>query len=152
MKFHLIPATAVMLALAGTASAQEWSHASPGMGQHEGLLETEDGATGINYACADSYSQVGFKADGVHVAAGVSTISVDGEVVAEGNTTYNSKWDATSFTNKVESEWGPKLKNEHNKLVQALAQGAEAIWTTPNGESFNFSLKGSSDIVSCLIK
>lgn len=152
MKLHLIPLTAMLLASAGMTSAQEWSHAAPGLGQYEGLLETEDGAMGINYACADSYSQVGFKANGVHVAAGVSTITVDGEQVATGNTTYNSKWDATSFTTRVEAEWGPKLKNEHNKLVQALAEGAEAVWTTPSGKSFTFTLKGSSDIVSCLLQ
>ena len=152
MKFHLIPAAALITALAGTAFAQEWSHAAPGMGQFEGLLETEDGAMGINYACAESYSQVGFKANGVHVAAGVSTISVDGEQVAAGNTTYNSKWDATSFTNRTEAEWGPKLKDAHNKLVQALAERSEAVWTTPSGESFTFSLKGSSNIVACLLQ
>ncbi len=152
MKVHLLHATALLMALAGMASAQEWSHAAPGMDQFEGLLETEDGSSGINYACSTNYSQVGFQAKGVHVAAGVSTVSVDGEPVAAGNTTYNSKWDATSFTNRSEAEWGPQLKESHNKLVQAIASGSELIWTTPSGESFTFSLKGSSNIVACLLK
>ena len=81
------------------------------MGQYEGLFESEDGSYSVNYACAGSYSEVSLNADGLHVAAGERTISVDGKVVATGSTTYNSKWDATRYETRVESEWGPAMKD-----------------------------------------
>jgi hypothetical protein len=149
MKFSLIAIAAVLAA--GTAGAEGWSHAAPGMGQYEGLFESEDGTYGVNYACSGSYSQVGLKADGLHVAAGESTISVDGEVVATGNTTYNSKWDATSYTTSVEVEWGDTLKDRHNDFILALGGGHHAVWTTPSGKTFDIDLTGSGDIRNCVM-
>jgi hypothetical protein len=126
-----------------------WVHAAPGLGQHEGTFTGADDAYGLNYACAAGYSQIGLRAKGMHIAAGESTISVDGFPVITGNTTYNSKWDGTSFTNQVEAEWGETLKEAHNKLVMALARGTEAVWTTPSGTEFKISLSGSADIKYC---
>lgn len=139
-----------LLAASG-AMAQDWTHAAAAMGQFEGGVRSADDTHGIDYSCNPNMSQIGFFADGVHVAAGESTISVDGTELVSGNTTYNSSWDATSFTNRVEARWGDKLIDEHNALVDALASGYEASWTTPSGETYTFDLTGSADIKSCLV-
>lgn len=151
MKFSLAFMALPALMIASAASAEGWTHAAAAMGQFEGSYSSEDESFGVNYGCSPSYSQVGFQVKGLHIAAGESTIAVDGKAVATGNTTYNSKWDATSFTTKVQAEWGPKLKTAHNDLINAIAKGSKAVWTTPSGESYEIDLTGSSDIKSCLI-
>jgi len=148
-----IMSTALALTLiAGAAAAEGWTHASPGLDQFEGGYNAAEDAYGLDYACAPAYSQVGFRAKGLHVAAGESTISVDGEELLALNTTYNSKWDATSVTQQVEAEWGDQLKEAHNALVMALARGSEAVWTTPSGETFTIDLTGSADIKNCVME
>lgn len=141
----------VLTLIAGAAAAEGWTHASPGLGQHEGRFSAEDDAFAIDYTCSPSSSQIGFRAKGLHIAAGESTIAVDGETLLTANTTYNSKWDATSVTQRVEAEWGDQLKDAHNALIMAIARGSEAVWTTPSGQTFTFNLSGSADIKHCAI-
>lgn len=152
MKFMTSALFSITVCLAGAATAEGWTHASPGLSQFEGTFDASGGNYGMNYACSPSYSQIGFRAQGLHIAAGESKISVDGVELVSGNTTYNSKWDATSFTNQVEAEWGARLKEAHNNLINALARGTEAIWTTPSGDSFTIDLTGSSGIKNCVIE
>jgi hypothetical protein len=149
MKIMTAALALTSIAFAGGAFAEGWTHASPGLDQFEGSFNAVDDAWGVDYSCSPGFSSLGFRAKGIHVAAGESTITVDGVELAKGNTTYNSKWDATSFSQKVEAEWGDQLKDSHNALIMALARGTEAIWTTPSGDSFSIDLTGSADIKYC---
>lgn len=128
-----------------------WVHAPGTMGQYEGYFTGPDDAYGIDYACGPGYSSVGFRAKGLHLDAGESTLSVDGTEFASGNTTYNSKWDATSFSARFENNWSDDLKDRHNAMLNALSMGREMTWVTPSNEVFKMSLIGSYDIVACLV-
>lgn len=132
------------------ASAEGWIHNALAMGQFEGGLTTEDGA-GLMYSCSPLSSSISLSADGMHIAAGKSTLEVDGEQVLETNTVYNSSWDKTEVSSRVEAEWGDVQKDKHNAIIKALASGSVATWKTPNGDSFVFDLSGSSKVRSCIM-
>lgn len=133
-------------------SASEWTHNALMLGQFEGSLKNETEGSFLYYSCSGMSSTVSFSVSGLHVAAGKSVVEVDGIQVFEGNTVYNSSRDVTSISNRVQADWGQVQKDNHNKIINALASGAEAVWKTPNGGSFTFNLKGSSDIRNCKVK
>ena len=122
------------------------------LGQFEGSLFNEAEGSFVHYSCSGLSSTVSFSVDGLHVDSGKSVIEVDGTQVFEGNTVYDSAWNRTSVSSRAEPKWGAVQKKEHNKIINALASGAEAVWTTPNGEAFTFDLTGSSDIRNCSLE
>ncbi|WP_157374320.1 hypothetical protein [Salipiger sp. CCB-MM3] len=135
--------------IAGGASAEGWHHAAAPMGQFEGNYSTSDESYGLFYGCTGMSSRLTFSAKGAHIAAGLSSITVDGKEVATGDTTYSSRQDRTIFSSDVQRDWGQLRKDEHNAIITALATGSEAIWTTPSGDRFTFDLTGSSGIKKC---
>jgi hypothetical protein len=149
---RILSRTCLLAALtlaAQSAAAAEWTHVPLMLGQFEGHYSTDESS--IFYSCSGLSSSVSFSANGLHVAKGDSSIKVDGKEVLSGNTVYNSTRDITSIGERVEQQYGDRLKNEYNTIINALASGNEAVWTTPNGETFTFDLTGSSDIRNCLV-
>lgn len=151
MKTTLISTVISAVLFAGAASASGWHHSAAAMGQFEGGFETDDQSFSLSYSCSPNYSKVSFSAKGIHISEGESRITVDGTEISMGNTVYNSKWDTTSFSMNVESEWGDMQKANHNALINALSGGSEATWTTPSNETFVYDLTGSSNMNSCLM-
>ncbi|WP_417249276.1 hypothetical protein [Celeribacter sp.] len=152
---RVLPNTCLIAALSLTAfpvSASEWTHNTLMLGQFEGSLDNKAEGSFLHYSCSGMSSTVSFSVSGLHIAAGKSVVEVDGIQVFEGNTVYNSSWDETSISSRVQADWGQVQKDNHNRIIDALASGAEAVWTTPNEESFTFNLEGSSDIRNCKVK
>jgi len=153
-KTHLITALCTFFATAGFAGvvlAGSWQHAAAPMGQFEGYFDAEDGSVQVTYECSGFYSTVQFSAAGLHVAAGVSKIIVDGTEVASGNTVYHSERDETVFSSEIRAEWGDPVKDAHNRFITSIAGGNEAVWVTPDGSEFTISLRGSSAIGNCVL-
>lgn len=152
---QILPQTCIITALslfATSVSASDWTHAALMLGQFEGSLSNQAEGTFVHYSCSGISSTVSFSVDGLHIDSGKSVIEVDGTQVFEGNTIYNSAWNKTSVSSRAEAEWGAVQKKKHNKIINALASGNEAVWTSPNGEVFTFDLTGSSDIRNCMVK
>jgi hypothetical protein len=151
MSHRLIASLSLATALMAEPALAEWRHAAAPMGQFEGGVALEGDTAGIGYGCADSYGTLEFYAKGIHVAAGESVIRIDGQEVARGNTQYNSVPDLTRFSLNVQRSYGPGGWTQYNAAINALASGTEAVWETPTGETFSFSLDGSAKIRSCLM-
>jgi hypothetical protein len=137
--------------VATTAVSDTWHHAVAPMGQFEGGYQSEDGEVRIHYGCDGFSSRIEMTVAGMQVAAGVSRIHVDAAEVASGDTIYHSLRDETVFSSDVRSEWGQQMKDPHNRLIAALARGASAIWTTPNGRELRINLQGSQAMRNCLV-
>jgi hypothetical protein len=137
--------------VATTAVSGTWHHAVAPMGQFEGSYQSEDGEVRIHYGCDGFSSRIEMTVSGLQVAPGVSRINVDGAEVASGDAIYHSLRDVTVFSSDVRSEWGPQMKDPHNRLIAALAAGGSATWTTPNGREVRINLQGSRGIRNCLV-
>lgn len=151
--FGILAGSIFAMALsAKSAPADDWIHSAASMGQFEGTWSDDVAGVAISYGCSGLSSSVNFMADGLHVAAGKSLIEIDGEQVFEGNTTYNSLRDKTGVSSRVEARWGERQKSAHNAIINGLASGSEAVWTTPSGDVFQIDLTGSSEIRNCVMQ
>lgn len=149
--FGILLSMGVFTYTAEPASAEGWQHAAAPMGQFEGHFTDTEGRTLVTYGCSGLSSRLQFSAEGMHIAAGESKIVVDQSTVATGDALYNSGQDATSFTSEAKSEWGQRLKDRHNALLDAVASGASAEWHLPDGTVFMIDLAGSSDVKRCRV-
>ena len=87
-----------------------------------------------------------------HIDSGENILTVDGiELVTDFMKYHSGIFEETTFSTGHLSYY-EEHKKESNALVNALAGGAEAIWTTPSGDSFTFDLTGSAKIRNCLLK
>lgn len=138
-------------AAAAAETAPSWHFAAAGMGQYEGGVTLEDGSAGITYSCSGLGAHLTFWAKGMHIAPGKTQITVDGKEIAlaRPQAGYLSLNDQTTQSLDVAADYGKQMKGEINAVISALAKGKEAVWTTPNGDSFTFPLAGSSNITHC---
>lgn len=126
--------------------AAEWHHAAAPMGQFEGSIALDNGAT-ISYGCAGFFSRVGFTIPGKH--SGTGTITVDGNKVVD--VSFGPSYDGkdTSFEFYAKQERGRDSINELNRVIEAIAQGSELTVRQGDEVLQTWSLNGSSRISSC---
>ena len=141
---------ALLAIIAAPVWAEKWEHASAPMGQYEGGITMENDSYGLTYGCSGLGTTISLYAQGLYVAKGESTLTVDGKsVISDVDTTFSSRSGYTNIYYNVKSDYGPEAMDKINNTIAALASGMSATWTTPSGKVFNFPLKDSAEITAC---
>ena len=127
-----------------------WTHGIRSRKWFEGFYWTGTEDYGIDYTCMYSrHTKIEFRANGIYDGSSKNIITVDGVEVITDFMEYDLLSGETIFSTDYLYR---EHKEESNALVNALASGNEAVWTTPSGDSFTFDLTGSAKIRNCLRK